>query len=251
MSHRERGSIWPIVSVAAGAFFVLVIVPLILGRQRSEEMATVDAQVNIGDAGSAAATARNASVYRWPDSEVPRTAERLRDVTAVAIAATSAMMEGAMHGRLPRDTGEILKHIVERQLIPAEWLTQRDSPSLLTKRVEYRNSFGAAGTPGWTRAPYSSARLGEYSSGCALFRIDAARWNCLSRTICAHRHDHRHGLAASPLQANSAAKRPAGTIGTVGQGHQPEITLTSSMNHELSREPGKDRCRLFHSASRG
>ena len=37
---RERGNIWPVISVAAGAFFVLVIMPLILHRQKSSEMAT-------------------------------------------------------------------------------------------------------------------------------------------------------------------------------------------------------------------
>jgi hypothetical protein len=124
MNSRERGSLWPVVSVAAGAFFVLVIMPLILHRERSGQMATVDAQVTIGDAGSESSAGRNSPVYRWPDSEVPRTAERLRDVTAVAIAATSSVMEGAMQGHLPRDVGEIVVHITQRQLIPAEWLTQ-------------------------------------------------------------------------------------------------------------------------------
>ena len=51
---RERGNIWPLISVAAGALFVLVIVPLIIERNRSGRMATVDAQVSIGDAGSGA-----------------------------------------------------------------------------------------------------------------------------------------------------------------------------------------------------
>ena len=44
---RERGNIWPLVSVAAGALLVLVIVPLIIERNRSGRMATVDAQVSI------------------------------------------------------------------------------------------------------------------------------------------------------------------------------------------------------------
>ncbi len=124
MNSRERGSLWPIVSVAAGAFFVLVIMPLILQRERSGQMATVDAQVSIGDAGSESSAGRVGPVYRWPDSEVARTAERLRDVTAVAIAATSSVVEGAMQGHPPRDAGEIVAHIAQRQLIPAEWLTQ-------------------------------------------------------------------------------------------------------------------------------
>jgi hypothetical protein len=125
MKSRERGSLWPIVSVAAGAFFVLVIMSLILHRQKSGEMATVNAQVTIGDAGSDSSAGRNAAVYRWPDSEVPRTAERLRDVTAVAIAATTSVIEGAMQGRIPRDVSEIVTHIAQRQLIPAEWLTNQ------------------------------------------------------------------------------------------------------------------------------
>jgi len=125
MNSRERGSLWPVISVAAGAFFVLVVMPLILHRERSGQMATVDAQVTIGDAGRESSAAKAGPVYRWPDSEVPRTAERLRDVTAVAIAASSSVIEGAMQGRLPRDVGEIVDHIAQRQLIPAEWLTQQ------------------------------------------------------------------------------------------------------------------------------
>src|SRR5216684_375295 len=104
---RERGNIWPVISVAAGAFFVLVIGPLIIERDRSGRMATVDAQVSIGDAGGGVSSPSNVSKYRWPDSEVPRTAERLRDVTGVTIAATGYVVEGFMSGRTPRDTGEI------------------------------------------------------------------------------------------------------------------------------------------------
>src|SRR5438552_17978025 len=108
MSIRERGNIWPVISVAAGAFFVLVIMPLIMHRQNTGRMATVEAQVNIGDAGSDSPVGANALAYRWPDSEVPRTAERLRDVTAVAIAATTNVVEGSMRGHIPHDAGEIL-----------------------------------------------------------------------------------------------------------------------------------------------
>src|SRR5438445_6965251 len=132
MSTRERGNIWPIISVAAGAFFVLVIMPLILNRQKSARMATVDPQVTIGDAGSESSAGRNAPMYRWPDSEVPRTAERLRDVTAVAIAATASVVEGAMSHRTPRDAGEILNNIAQRQLIPGEWLTNHTGGFQLT-----------------------------------------------------------------------------------------------------------------------
>src|SRR2546428_11991483 len=99
MRRRERGNIWPVISVAFGAFFVVVIVPLITHRQKSGEMATVDAQVTIGDAGSDSSVSRNVRMYRWPNSEVPRTAERLRDVTAVAIAATTNIVEEWIRGR--------------------------------------------------------------------------------------------------------------------------------------------------------
>ena len=123
MSNRERGNIWPVISVAAGAFLLLVIMPLILHREKSARMATVDPQVTIGDAGSDSLTVRNPPMYRWPDSEVPRTAERLRDVTAVAIAAVTSVVEGSMSGHAPRDAAEILTRIAQRQLIPTEWLT--------------------------------------------------------------------------------------------------------------------------------
>lgn len=122
---RERGNIWPFVSVAAGAFFVLVIVPLIMQRERNSRLATVDAQVSIGDAGSGTSSNHAASVYRWPDSEVPRTAERLRDTSAVAVAAMSFVMEGMLAGKPPRDVGEIVEGVARRQLIPGEWLTNQ------------------------------------------------------------------------------------------------------------------------------
>jgi hypothetical protein len=125
MNIRERGNIWPVVSVAAGAFFVLVVVPLIMHRQNSGRMATVDPYVTIGDGAPDSSAVRNAAAYRWPDSEVPRTAERLRDVTAVAIAATSNVVEGTMSGRSPRDAAAILIGIAQRQLIPTEWLTNQ------------------------------------------------------------------------------------------------------------------------------
>jgi hypothetical protein len=125
MISRERGNIWPLISVATGAFFVLVITPLIVQRQRNGRMATVDAQVSIGDEGSNEVRSRSAPAYRWPDSEVSRTAERLRDVSAVAIASITYVVEGAMTGRTPSDAGEIVAGITKRQLIPDEWLTNQ------------------------------------------------------------------------------------------------------------------------------
>lgn len=125
MTIRERGNIWPVISIAAGAFFVLAVMPLILHRQQSGQMATVDAQVTIGDSGTESLTNATTATYRWPDSEVPRTAERLRDVTAVSIAAASNIAEGAIHRQLPRDANDILNRIAQRQLIPAAWLTQQ------------------------------------------------------------------------------------------------------------------------------
>ena len=120
---RGQGSIWPLVSVAGGALLVLVVIPLAIQRQRGSRMATVDAQVTIGDTGGGSSVAESRSLYRWPDSEVPRTAERLRDVTAVAIAASSSVIEGSLRGRIPRDSKELVAYIAQRQLIPTEWLT--------------------------------------------------------------------------------------------------------------------------------
>lgn len=130
---RERGNIWPLVSVAGGAFFMLVVVPLVLHRQQTATMATVDAQVTIGDASSAARIEQSAPRYRWPDSEVPRTAERLRDVTAVAIAASTNVADSAIHGRVPMSADAILKDIAQRQLIPAEWLTNQPGALLMPR----------------------------------------------------------------------------------------------------------------------
>jgi hypothetical protein len=122
---RLRGNVWPVVAVAAAAVCVLVIIPLIIERQKAGRMATVDAHVSIGDdevSGDQTSAARN---YFWPNSEVPRTAERLRDVTGVTIAAATFLVEESLHGRAPRDVDEILAGIGLRKLIPNEWRTDQ------------------------------------------------------------------------------------------------------------------------------
>jgi len=122
---RDRGKIWPFISVAAGACIVLVVVPLMVERERSSRMATVEANVSIGDAGRVESSLSNGPTYRWPDSEVPRTAERLRDASAVAVAAITYVIETSLVGHTPRDVNEIIAGITRRQLIPAEWLTSQ------------------------------------------------------------------------------------------------------------------------------
>jgi hypothetical protein len=122
---RDRGNIWPVVSVAVGAFLVLFVVPLIIQREKSGAMATVEAHVSIGDADKDHSSSINVLKYRWPDSEVPRTAERLRDITAVAIASMTYVVEGVMSRRVPRDAGDIVAGIARRELIPREWLTNQ------------------------------------------------------------------------------------------------------------------------------
>src|SRR5215210_6597130 len=126
---RERGNIWPVVAVAAAALCVLVIVPLIIERQKAGRMATVDAHVSIGDGEVSDGQASAASNYRWPNGEVPRTSERLRDVTAVAIAAATCLVEESLHGRMPRDADEIMTRVDQRKLIASEWRT--DQPGVL------------------------------------------------------------------------------------------------------------------------
>lgn len=122
---RERGNIWPVISVAVGAVFVLAGVPLIIERERGGRMATVDAQVTIGDTGNSSNSKLEIQKYRWPDSEVPRTAERLRDVTGVAVATATYVVDGAVNGHPPRNVGEIVTGIIRRNLIPAEWATDQ------------------------------------------------------------------------------------------------------------------------------
>jgi hypothetical protein len=107
MTTRERGNIWPVVCVIAVAFAALILPVAIRHRQAGARMATIDAQVTIGDSKTDPTSNQVSAMYRWPDSEVPRTTERLRDVTAVAIAASTYVAQGAMSGRIPRDAGEI------------------------------------------------------------------------------------------------------------------------------------------------
>ena len=126
---REHGNIWPLVSVLGGAFFMLVVVPLVLHRQQTGQMATVDAQVTIGDGGSDSSSRASALKYRWPDSEVPRTAERLRDATAIAIAAATTVVEYALHRQVMANADAIVKFDASRGLIPAEWI--KNEPGVL------------------------------------------------------------------------------------------------------------------------
>jgi hypothetical protein len=122
---RERGNIWPVVAVASTALCVLVIVPLIIERQKAGRMAAVDAHVAIGDGEASTDQASAGSGYRWPNGEVPRTAERLRDVTGVTIATATFLVEESLHGRAPRDADEIVAGIGLRRLIPNEWRTDQ------------------------------------------------------------------------------------------------------------------------------
>src|SRR5215218_611512 len=126
---RDRGNIWPVIAVVAAALCVLVIVPLFIERQRASRMATVDAHVSIGDSEVSDSQGSVASNYRWPNGEVPRTAERLRDVTAVAIAAATCLVEESLHGHTPRDADEIITRVDQRKLIASEWRT--DEPGVL------------------------------------------------------------------------------------------------------------------------
>src|SRR5215210_6193808 len=126
---RDRGNIWPVIAVVAAALCVLVIVPLFIERQRASRMATVDAHVSIGDGEMPDGQASAASNYRWPNGEVPRTAERLRDVTAVAIAAATCLVEESLDGRIPRDADEIITRIDQRKLMASDWRT--DEPGVL------------------------------------------------------------------------------------------------------------------------
>jgi len=121
---RERGNIWPVVAVVAAALCVLVIVPLIVERQKASRMATVNAHVSIGD-GEVSGDQGFAANNRWPNGEVPRTAERLRDVTGVTIAAATFLVEESLHRRMPRDADEILTGIGRRRLIPNQWRTDQ------------------------------------------------------------------------------------------------------------------------------
>ncbi len=86
MSPRERGNFWPVSCVIAVAFLVLIVPLVIRHRQASGRMATVDAQVSIGDAGSDLISPRDAPTH---------------------------------------DAGEIAAGIARRQLIPSEWLTSQ------------------------------------------------------------------------------------------------------------------------------
>jgi hypothetical protein len=121
---------------------MLVVVPLVLHRQQSARMATVDPQVTIGDGGADPNSRTNAKYFRWPDSEVPRTAERLRDITAVAIAASSTVADYAMHDRIFVSAEALLKEIAARGLVPPEW-SRNESGILQTPHATLQLRYSA------------------------------------------------------------------------------------------------------------
>jgi hypothetical protein len=123
MNSREQGSIWPLIAVGVVAVLLLIVPTVIRERRKSRRLATVEAQVQIADSNPSLAST-TVPQYRWPDTEVPRTADRLRDATAVAIAATSYVAEGILQHRPPRSTNEILAALGERRLLPNHWIMQ-------------------------------------------------------------------------------------------------------------------------------
>src|ERR1051325_884293 len=149
MISREQGSLWPMLTVGIATAAVVLIPTFLQSRHHSSQMATVDPDVSIGDQGVPSTSLSSTPSYKWPDTEVPRTAERLRDVTAVTVAAISYVVEGEMTGHHLRDANEIVSGIAQRQLIPTEWLTNesgvlrmpqgkvhvRYSPSMLSVEV--------------------------------------------------------------------------------------------------------------------
>ena len=129
---RLRGNILPLGAVTTGALIVLVVVPLIIRHNKSGQLATVDAHVSIGDAVGGSGSSADSQKYRWPDSEVPRTAERLRDVSAIAVATMSYAVERVLNGRRPVSAEDILANVAQRNLIPKEWLSTQ--PGVLQMR---------------------------------------------------------------------------------------------------------------------
>src|SRR5690349_8154136 len=111
---RDRGKIWPIVLVVGAAICVFVVVPLVIQRQKAGQFAAVEAYVSIGDAEVDGKQESSVANYRWPNSEVPRTAERLRDLTGVSIAAATYVVEGSLSGRVPTNAHEIIAGISRR-----------------------------------------------------------------------------------------------------------------------------------------
>ena len=196
-------------------------------REHSSRMASVEAQVNIGDTVSDLSASHNAPVYRWPDSEVPRTAERLRDVTAVSVAASSYVVEGAMTGHTPRDANEILAGIARRQLIPQEWLTNepgvlrmpfgtvhlRYSPSSLTVEIVAVPNERRDGPAILIRIP-DQENTGVGPRYFESMQLDGIVYPDPFRADCGN---HCFRLAATPLQANADRRCRTSPTRTVGQ----------------------------------
>src|ERR1051325_7625209 len=131
-SMSDKGNIKPIIMVATGAFLGLFLIPLLVNRTNTAQMATVNPHVSIGETSRDSSTPADTPTYRWPNSEVPRSAERLRDVTGVAIAAMTYVLESCIQQHKPTSVDEIIRAIARRDLIAAEWLT--NEPGVLQMR---------------------------------------------------------------------------------------------------------------------
>lgn len=142
MNLREQGSAWPVIAVGAIAVLVLIVPAAIRDQRKSSRMATVEAKVQIGDS-DPTLTVMNVPRYRWPDTEVPRTAERLRDATAVSIAAMSYVAEQVLRKRAPSSVSVVITGIAQRRLIPSDWIAQQSGTIMLPFgfiQVRYRPS---------------------------------------------------------------------------------------------------------------
>lgn len=123
---RERGNRLPLLIVLIVAIGLFVVVPLLIQRQNASRMASVEPSVLISNTASSVSHDSHLPTYRWPNGEVPRTAERLRDITGVSIAAATYLVEASMAQHIPQTAGEIVSNICGRGLIPGQWLTSEE-----------------------------------------------------------------------------------------------------------------------------
>ena len=144
MRHNFKLTPGTVVFVSALAVIVLSrVIPFVFGQRIS----TVDPRVSI----ESSATIRNVSEQaKYQPStaamngEVARTEERLREATALAVAASLYMVKERTQGRVARTVNDLLAGVVQADLLPPDLAVNSQPGTLLSKHgtlfVRYRPS---------------------------------------------------------------------------------------------------------------
>lgn len=144
MKHKFKLSSGTVVFVTALVVIVLSrVLPFMLGQRIS----TVDPRVSIENATAGSSTSARPTYQPSTaamSGEVARTEERMREATALAVAASLYLLHERTQGRVPREVSDLLAGVAQAELLPPG-LAVNDQPGTLlsahgTLFVRYRRA---------------------------------------------------------------------------------------------------------------